>query len=75
MTNCCDEYCANYGCNQGRDCPVRVAKYKPIMRAADPLPSAQWRAHVNHLAYWMLMGVFGLFWLAFVLLCVHMGAT
>lgn len=22
--NCCDEYCANHGCNQGRDCPVRA---------------------------------------------------
>jgi hypothetical protein len=45
------------------------------MRAADPLPSAQWRAQVNHLAYWMLMGVFGLLWLAFIMLCVHLGAT
>ena len=75
MQSCCDEYCANYGCNQGRDCPVRVAKYKPVMLAADPLPSSTWRARVNHLAYWMLMGVLGLFWLAFVLMCVHMGAT
>ena len=23
MKTCCDEYCANYGCNQGRTCPVR----------------------------------------------------
>ena len=22
--NCCDEYCANHGCNQGRGCPVRA---------------------------------------------------
>ena len=24
----CDEYCCNYGCNQGRDCPARKAVYK-----------------------------------------------
>lgn len=23
METSCDEYCANYGCNQGRDCPAR----------------------------------------------------
>lgn len=23
--SCCDEYCANHGCNQGDDCPVRIA--------------------------------------------------
>ena len=23
MENCCDEHCASYGCNQGRNCPVR----------------------------------------------------
>ena len=20
----CDEYCCNYGCNQGRNCPARI---------------------------------------------------
>ena len=72
----CDEcetvvHCTKHGCIPA----TPVARYKPVMRAADPLPSPTWRAHVNHLAYWMLMGVFGLFWLAFVLMCVHMGAT
>jgi hypothetical protein len=74
MTNCCDEYCWNHGCKQADDCPVRVAKYKPLMRAADPLPSPTWRAHVNRLACWVLMGTLGLIWLAFVGLCVHLGA-
>jgi hypothetical protein len=27
MKSCCDEYCSNYGCNQGRDCPVRESIY------------------------------------------------
>jgi hypothetical protein len=34
--NCCD-----YDCNQGRDCPARVAKARPVMRAADPLPPSE----------------------------------
>ena len=35
MKSCCDTYCANYGCNQGDDCPVRRTQlemgtpYKP----------------------------------------------
>lgn len=28
MENCCDEYCSNYGCNQGINCPVRKQMYK-----------------------------------------------
>jgi hypothetical protein len=53
--NCCD-----YDCNQGRDCPVRVAKAKPVMRAADPLPPSIWRHQLRKLAYWMLLAVLGL---------------
>ena len=26
MKSCCDEYCSSYGCNQGRNCPARVAR-------------------------------------------------
>ena len=63
--NCCDEHCANYGCNQGRYCPVRVAKAmpakvakaRPVMRAAAPLPPSVWRYQLKRLAYWMLAAV------------------
>ena len=24
MKSCCDEFCANHGCHQGRSCPVRT---------------------------------------------------
>jgi hypothetical protein len=61
MTNCCDDY---GNCNQGRDCPARVAKAKPFMKAADPLPTSMWREQVDRLAYWVLMGILGLMWLA-----------
>ena len=55
--NCCNDF---GDCNQGRDCPVRVAKYKPVMLAADPLPPSIWRDQLKRLGYWMLMAVIGL---------------
>jgi hypothetical protein len=60
--NCCD-----YECNQGKDCPARVARARPVMLAAQPLPPTVWRRQVKALAYWALMAVLGLFWLAFLL--------
>ena len=44
----------NQNCRQGRDCPARVAKAKPVMKAADALPPSIWRYQVRRLAYWML---------------------
>jgi hypothetical protein len=56
--NCCDDY---GNCNQGRDCPVRVAKVK--QRYAK-YPEGKYvpylTRHLKQLAYWMLMAVLGL---------------
>jgi hypothetical protein len=57
MPNCCDDY---GNCNQGRDCPIRVATYRPVMRAADPLPPSIWRHQLKRLGYWVLMAILGL---------------
>jgi hypothetical protein len=57
MSNCCDDY---GNCNQGRDCPIRVATYRPVMRAADPLPPSIWRDQLKRLGYWVLMAILGL---------------
>lgn len=57
MTNCCDSY---GNCNQGRDCPVRVAKIGQRMKAADPLPPSIWRYQIRRLTYWMLMAIVGM---------------
>jgi hypothetical protein len=57
MTNCCDDY---GNCNQGRDCPVRVARIGQRMKSADPLPPSIWRDQLRRLAYWVLMAVIGL---------------
>ena len=57
MTNCCDDY---GNCNQGRDCPIRVARVGQRMKSADPLPPSIWRHQLKRLAYWMLMALIGL---------------
>ena len=64
--NCCD-----YECNQGRDCPVRVAKARPVMKAADPLPVSVWRYQLKRLGYWLLMGILGMLWLSFLVACTY----
>lgn len=65
--NCCDEF---GNCNQGRNCPVRVAKIGQRMRGADPLPPSISGYWLKRLAYWALMAVLGLLWLAFLTACV-----
>jgi hypothetical protein len=50
----CDEYCCNHGCNQGRNCPARVAKAKPVMWAAAPLMESRSKHHLRLLCAWML---------------------
>jgi hypothetical protein len=52
--NCCD-----YGCNQGPDCPARVAKAKPVMQAAEPLPPSTWRDKLKKACEWGLWAVLG----------------
>jgi hypothetical protein len=57
MTNCCDDY---GNCNQGRDCPVRVAKIGKKLHGPEPLRGAGWRHHLKGFAYWLLMGLVGI---------------
>jgi len=61
--------CCSNDCNQGRDCPARVAKAKPVMRAAEVLPPSVWRYQLRKLAYWMLLAVFGMLWMGFIAAC------
>lgn len=53
-------YCCNDNCNQGRDCPIRVARVGQRMKTADPLPPSIWRHQLRRLGYWVLMAVLGL---------------
>lgn len=68
MTNCCDDY---GNCNQGRDCPARVAKIGQRMSAADPLPPSIWRHQLKRLGYWMLVAILGMLWLSFLVACTY----
>lgn len=53
--------CCNKDCNQGRDCPVRVAKVGRKAHAPAPLPASFWRAYLKPLAKWMLICIALLF--------------
>lgn len=55
--NCCDDF---GNCNQGRDCPARVAKVGKRMHGPQALESSLWRYWVRRLAFWLLMGLLGL---------------
>jgi hypothetical protein len=57
MTNCCDDY---GNCDQGLECPVRVAKVGKRMHGPQPLQEGVWRYWVRRAAYWLLMAVLGL---------------
>ena len=56
--NCCDDY---GNCDQGPNCPVRVAKVK---HRYPKYPDGKYRPYLNRhlkkLAYWMLMALIGL---------------
>ena len=69
MVNCCDEYGQ---CNQGRNCPVRVAKVGqryPKYPECDP-PSL-WRERLCDLARWLLYALLGwLIWGSALLLVI-----
>ena len=61
--NCCDDF---GDCNQGRNCPVRVAKIGRRDYTHEALPPSTWRQTVKAIAYWMLLGILG--WLIFAMM-------
>ena len=65
--------CCTNDCDQGRECPAKVTKAKPVMRAADPLPPSIWRYQLKKLAYWMLLAVLGVtLWPTFIYLVLRL---
>ena len=68
MKSCCDEYCSTHGCNQGRDCPVRIAR---IRDAKSRLDRDEWRVWT-----WIarIAVVLGIAWLWVMLYLMHMSA-
>lgn len=68
--NCCDEYAANYGCRQGRDCPARVAPVGQRYPAAAPLPPSKAPALLKRATWVALSGVLGLLFYGWLLLAL-----
>lgn len=64
MKSCCDTYCANHGCNQGRDCPARVAPIGRKHPADAPLPPSIWREQLKQLGKWLLIAYAMIFYVA-----------
>lgn len=63
--NCCDG-----DCHQGRDCPVRVAKVGQRLQGPELLPPSVWRYQLKRVAWWFVLGILGMLWLAFLVACV-----
>lgn len=49
--------CCNCNCNQGRNCPAKVAKVGRRMLAADPLPPSNWRENMRLVCLYMLVAL------------------
>jgi hypothetical protein len=64
--NCCNDF---GDCNQGRNCPVRVAKIGKRVHGPELLPQSVWRYMLRRAAWWFVMGILGMLWLAFLVAC------
>ena len=63
--------CCNHNCNQGRDCPSRVAKIGRRYHAKEPcLPSPAPR-RLKRMAKWMLIGIATVYLPILALLVLH----
>jgi len=58
-------YCCDGMCNQGRDCPARVAKVgQRYPKYPQPYADSIWRRHLKALVWFFLLGLLG--WLILV---------
>ena len=66
-------YCCDGECNQGRDCPARVAKIgQRYPKYPQPYPDSIWRRHFKALARFFLLGLLGwLIWMPLLYLLLR----
>jgi hypothetical protein len=60
------KFCCNGNCNQGRDCPFRIA--------CAPQPSTLKRL-LRRFFYWLLIAILGVLWLALLVSCTYVYAN
>jgi hypothetical protein len=48
---------------------TKVARIGRQTPAAERLPPSIWREQLKRLGYWVLMGIFGMLWMAFLVAC------
>jgi hypothetical protein len=48
-----------------------VARVGRRIRGPDPLPTSIWRYQLKRLGCWVLMGILGMLWLAFLVACTY----
>jgi len=53
-----------------QDQPVSVAKVGQRVHGPELLPQSVWRYQLRRLAYWVLMAILGMLWMAFLVACV-----
>lgn len=49
--------CCNHNCNQGRNCPARVAKIGRKDYAKEPYPPSSAPRYIKRAATWALIGI------------------
>jgi hypothetical protein len=62
-------------CTQGRNCPVRVAKVGQRVHGPELLPASVWRYQLKRVAWWFVLGILGMLWLAFLMACTYVYAN
>lgn len=62
--NCCD-----YNCNDEKNCPVHVAKVGKKLHGPELLPPSVWRHILRRVAYWFVLAILGMLWMAFLAAC------
>jgi hypothetical protein len=63
--------CCNHDCNEGRDCPVRVARIGRKDYDKEPYPPSPAPRYLGHLAKWMLICIAVVFAAAFTAGVLH----
>ena len=63
--------CCNHNCNQGRNCPARVAKIGRKDYAKEPYPPSSTPRRLKRMAKWVLICIAAAFFALLTLVAAH----